>query len=187
MGKLFLVIGGARSGKSDFAQALAERLSPDGKVLFVATAEALDQEMERRIEAHKASRPPQWETLEASTNVGKALMGKELPPVVVLDCITMLVSNVLLAGGESEPTEKALSRVDEEIESLLETCRRSDSTWIVVTNEVGLGVVPASRLGRLFRDMLGRANKMLAAEADSVLWMVAGIPVDVKRLKWEPD
>ena len=187
MRRLILIIGGARSGKSDFALSLAKDISSGGDVLFVATARALDDEMKERIEAHKASRPASWTTLEEPMAVGEALQKVSLPEVVVIDCITMLVSNLLLAGKEGEPFDAAMSRLKTELESLLDAYRRSDSTWIIVTNEVGLGVVPAYRLGRLYRDMLGHANKILADEADSVLLMVAGIPVDVKRIRWDYD
>jgi adenosylcobinamide kinase / adenosylcobinamide-phosphate guanylyltransferase len=178
--KVTLIIGGARSGKSHLAQEMARE--DGGEVLFVATAEAGDDEMARRIEAHRRSRPPHWRTLEVTTNIGdriSASIGRAT--TVVVDCITLLVNNVFEqhdpAAGEAA-LEKA---VEAEINGLIEYIDRSEGHCIVVTNEVGLGIIPADRVSRLYRDLLGRANRMLAARADEVLLMVAGIPVAIKK------
>ncbi|MHB1557033.1 MAG: bifunctional adenosylcobinamide kinase/adenosylcobinamide-phosphate guanylyltransferase [Isosphaeraceae bacterium] len=182
MGSLILVTGGVRSGKSDFAQRLAGRLGGDD-VLFVATAEARDDEMARRIEAHRRSRPAAWQTLEAPRSVGRAIRDRPGSPAVVLvDCLTLLASNELLAIGTDPDAAEAESRIVREVDELLEAHRLASSTFIVVSNEVGLGVVPTSYLGRLYRDVLGRANQLVAARADSVYLLVAGLPVDVKAL-----
>jgi adenosyl cobinamide kinase/adenosyl cobinamide phosphate guanylyltransferase len=167
MGQLILVLGGARSGKSAYAQRLARQLGGDA-VLFVATAEAGDDEMAQRIVQHQQSRPARWRTLEYPRHIGTAL-GAELrgEAVVLIDCLTLLLSNVIL---------------QEEIETLLQVCRTSSATFIVVSNEVGLGLVPDTPLGRLYRDLLGQANQTLAAAAQTVYLMVAGLAVDVKYL-----
>jgi adenosylcobinamide kinase/adenosylcobinamide-phosphate guanylyltransferase len=185
--RLVLILGGARSGKSAHAEKLARELG--GKdVLYVATAEARDHEMLERIRAHHAARPPGWRTLEAPLGAGqraaaelaRASAGDPEPRVVILDCLTLLATNALLGLGEEAPREKADGAVRSEIDGILEAIRRTTATWIVVSNEVGLGIVPVYPLGRAFRDALGRANQRLAAAADQVLLMVAGIPMRIK-------
>ena len=171
-----LIIGGARSGKSQFAQKLACQLSD--RVLFVATAEAGDEEMRARIKVHKKARPKTWHTLETPTKVGKKInehTGKA--DVVIIDCITMLVSNLLAGQGDDSAEEK---QIKTEVDRLIECIDRIDTTFIIVSNEVGLGLVPDNRLGRLYRDLLGRVNQLLAEQADEVYLMVAGIPVEIK-------
>jgi adenosylcobinamide kinase/adenosylcobinamide-phosphate guanylyltransferase len=182
MGRLILVLGGVRSGKSDYAEELAQSLGQD-QVLFVATAEAGDADMARRIAAHQQSRPASWRTLEAPRNLGEAIqshLGEA--EVVLVDCITLLVSNVMLALGDDPDTPRAESAVQNEIQALLQTCRCSPMTCIAVSNEVGLGVVPEHRLGRLYRDLLGKANQALAAQADEVYLMAAGLAIELKAL-----
>jgi adenosylcobinamide kinase/adenosylcobinamide-phosphate guanylyltransferase len=187
---LSLVLGGARSGKSRYAEALAPRLGRP--VLYVATAEALDDEIHARIAAHRAGRPPEWATLEAPMKVGAAMRSSpeaEGAGVILLDCLTLLVSNVLLSmgsGGDPEASELDLglarAAVQAEVEDLLEAWRTLSAHLIVVSNEVGLGLVPAYRLGRVYRDCLGWANQALARVADRAILMVAGLPLDLKEL-----
>lgn len=182
MGRLILVLGGVRSGKSAYAQELAQQLG-EHRVLFVATAEAGDEEMARRIAVHRQSRPPTWRTLEAPRNVGKAI-GRSLEDasVVLVDCMTLLVSNVILALSESPESFQAERAVQQEVQGLLQACQTSTATSIVVSNEVGLGLVPDNPLGRLYRDLLGQANQALAAHAEAVYLMVAGLAVELKAL-----
>jgi adenosylcobinamide kinase / adenosylcobinamide-phosphate guanylyltransferase len=179
-GELILVLGGARSGKSGQAQKLALELG-GADVLYVATAQPLDEEMRTRVAAHQADRPSGWQTLEAPTLRGVAL-AEELgrARVVLVDCVTLLVSNALLAAGPDPSSPKAEAAVEGEIAALLDARLCSSAIWIVVSNEVGLGLVPDNVLGRVYRDMLGRVNRRLAAQADRVLLMVAGIPMRVK-------
>jgi adenosylcobinamide kinase/adenosylcobinamide-phosphate guanylyltransferase len=181
--RLTLVLGGARSGKSSHAEALAAQRG--GHVLYVATAEAWDEEMRLRIEAHKAQRPAHWHTVEAPRRPGQAvtaaLADQDITPgVVLVDCLTLLANNVLVtlpeSAGEAEATAALMAEVDE----LLAVWRASAAEWVIVSNEVGLGIVPAYPLGRLYRDALGRANQHIAALADTVVFMVAGIPMQVK-------
>jgi adenosylcobinamide kinase/adenosylcobinamide-phosphate guanylyltransferase len=182
MGRLILVLGGVRSGKSDYAEELAQSLG-QAQVLFVATAEAGDAEMARRIAAHQQSRPASWRTLEAPRHIGEAIQSHLGEAAVVLvDCMTLLVSNVMLALGDDPDATQAEQAVQDEIQALLRTCQRSPMTCIAVSNEVGLGVVPEHRLGRLYRDLLGKANQALAAQADEVYLMVAGLAVELKAL-----
>lgn len=179
MKTLTLVLGGARSGKSAHAQELAfERGGED--VLFVATAQALDDEMTARIEAHRRRRPVAWRTLEVPRHVGEAISRVQSAVVVLVDCLTLLISNVLLALPESASAQEAEAAALAEVEGLIAAYRGGTASWIVISNEVGMGIVPAYPLGRVYRDALGRANQRLAAEADEVLFMVAGIPMKVK-------
>ena len=178
---LTFIIGGARSGKSDYAARAAEEAQ--GQVLFIATAQSLDEEMRSRIAAHKELRPASWRTLELPREVGGYLL--EHPQdadMVVVDCLTLLISNRLLdvTPDVDHPDEDvARAVVEHEVGMLLKAIDESRSRWLVVSNEVGQGVVPAYPLGRLFRDLLGWANKRLADKADEVILMVAGIPVPV--------
>ena len=176
--RLTLILGGARSGKSQHAQQLAVE---SGKaVLFVATAEAGDQEMAERIEAHRLSRPQAWETLEAALGVGKAILERNPSGLVLMDCLTLLASNVLGQFSEPYQPREYGAALDDEIEGLLEAYRQTRAEWLVISNEVGLGVVPATPAGRLYRDALGRANQRVAQDADEVVLMVAGLAVKIK-------
>lgn len=191
---LTLVLGGARSGKSTYAEALAGQLGQ--RVLYVATAEPLDAEMQARVADHQARRPRAWQTLEVPLDVAAALRRSNAAhraEVVLLDCLTLLVSNLLLAGsgGGDEPesdAREARSRVEAEVEALLAACEALDAHLVIVSNEVGLGLVPPYPLGRIYRDCLGWANQALAQVADRVILMVAGLPVDLKALPlaWLP-
>lgn len=171
--RLFLVLGGARAGKSAFAQALAEQLGRE--VVFLATAEAKDEEMARRIAEHCRRRPAHWRTIEEPLHPAPVLPGLSAD-VVVLDCLTVLVANLLLEAPEGE----AQAAVEEEVAGLLHAFAVSQATAIVVSNEVGLGVVPPSPLGRAYRDLLGWANQQFARAADRVYWMLAGLPMELK-------
>lgn len=178
--KTTLIIGGARSGKSTLAQEMA--LKAGGNVLFVATAEAGDEDMKKRIEMHRKSRPPDWVTLEATTHIGSRITKNTAKAqTVIIDCITLLINNIFMQYDENTDAGLAEKEVVAEIKELNDCIDRSDAHFIIVTNEVGLGVVPADRVSRLYRDLLGRANQMLAEHADEVFLLVAGIPLTVKK------
>lgn len=174
--RLFLITGGVRSGKSRYAEELVESFG--GGVAYVATLEADDEEMGRRIERHKARRPPEWRTVEATLDVPNAIERIE-EPVILLDCFSGWVSNLLLAH-EKDGEEAILAAVLGRVEDLLTAVRASGKTVAVVTNEVGSGVVPEYRLGRWYRDALGLANQRVAADADAVCLTVAGLPLVLK-------
>lgn len=218
MGELIFIVGGARSGKSRFAETRARELGGD-EVLYVATAQVGDEEMRRRVEKHRQQRPGTWRTLEASQDLGSALV-RQLggARVVLVDCLSMLVATPLMAPGvdaadvADEDAWQEISRgrpsynfsrgrlsykfsrdagnvadeealqgtVEAEVTAFLECAGALDATFIVVSNEVGMGVVPPTPLGRLYRDLLGRANQQVAAQAGEVTLMVAGIPTRVK-------
>jgi adenosylcobinamide kinase/adenosylcobinamide-phosphate guanylyltransferase len=179
MGTVALILGGARSGKSSYAQSLAEETGKS--VTFIATAEALDDEMSTRIQKHRAERSPNWETLEIPRDISSHVeqIKKE---VVILDCITLLVSNVLMQFVkddfvDEEPFRQALLK---EVNDLIASIHTSKQDWIIISNEVGLGLVPPYQMGRVYRDGLGWANQRLARAADKVIFMVAGIPTVIK-------
>lgn len=178
MKSLTLVLGGARSGKSSHALEIAFNYQ---QVLFIATAQAWDSDMRHRIDVHKTERPSHWGTLEAPQHVGDALLASDYPAeCVVLDDMTLLASNVILALGDDVDTPTAEKAVLAETEKLLGALETIDADVVIVSNEVGLGIVPATKLGRVYRDALGRANQRLAKSADKVLFMVSGLPMVVK-------
>lgn len=164
-----LVIGGTRSGKSAYARALAEAslLKP----VMLATAEAGDAEMAERIERHRCERGPRWMTLEEPLELAAALRRCAAPDrLVVVDCATLWLSNLLIANRDPEAEERALER---EIAGL-------NGPALFVTNEVGCGLVPATALGRVFRDAQGRLNQMLAKSCEAVVQVTAGLPLQIK-------
>lgn len=176
--QMILLLGGARAGKSQFAERLAEQWGK--RVLYAATAQPGDAEMAARVEMHRARRPAHWRTVEEPLMVAD-VVAPYLPAVdtLLLDCMTLWASNVLLAEND---LERAQERLLAEIKKLVESCRRQGVLLLVVSNEVGQGVVPAYPLGRHFRDLLGRANQVLAQYADAVLYFIAGLPVELKSL-----
>jgi adenosylcobinamide kinase/adenosylcobinamide-phosphate guanylyltransferase len=184
--RLILILGGARGGKSIFAEELAAELGRE--VLFVATAEALDESMRVRIAAHQASRPAHWRLAESPRQVASAIeANSDGVEVVLLDCLTLLATNVLLSHPSEDPQSDGtypavLDAMRSELEALVAWHAQADAHLVVVTNEVGMGVVPPYSLGRAYRDLLGWANRWLALRADEVYLMVAGLPVDVKAL-----
>jgi|SRR5215216_3013492 len=174
-----LILGGARSGKSSYAQTLAEE---SGKsVTFLATAQALDDEMFARIQKHQAERPSRWETLEIPFNIA-ACVGQIKSEVVILDCITLLINNLLMQYVKDDLVEETpfLEAVQKEIEAFIRSLQQQEQDWLIVSNELGLGLVPAYQMGRVYRDAIGWTNQRLAREADKVIFMVAGIPTTIK-------
>ncbi len=188
--RMVLVIGGARSGKSAFAQSLAAETGSE--VCFIATAEAKDEEMLERIRRHRLSRPKEWETLELQDGIRLERLPTE-NKVVVFDCLTVFLSNLMSVygldrleeGGDAVPeseVEWKAEKIVEEALAVLKELRRRCRKLIVVSNEVGMGLVPPFRSGRLFRDISGRMNQMLAEEADEVYLVAAGLPLDLKAI-----
>jgi adenosylcobinamide kinase/adenosylcobinamide-phosphate guanylyltransferase len=177
--RLTLILGGARSGKSMYAERLAPRLGR--RVLYVATAEPGDEEMAARIAAHRTTRPADWTTLEAPSFVGRAIQAAPGAfEVVLLDCLTLLANNVMARLPEPIDDSAAELALTAETDGLLDAHSAGQAEWIVISNEVGLGLVPPYPLGRVYRDALGRANQRLAAAADNVFFMVAGMPLVMK-------
>jgi adenosylcobinamide kinase/adenosylcobinamide-phosphate guanylyltransferase len=168
MPELILVLGGARSGKSQYAEELIAALPPPWT--FVATAEAGDAEMAERIALHRSRRGKDWQTVEAPDDLTTALAAVATDAPVLVDCLTLWLSNRMLAGAD---LEIEIARLEKTLDS-----RRAPV--VLVSNEVGLGVVPDNELARRFRDLQGRLNQRMAARAGRVILMVAGLPVVVK-------
>jgi adenosylcobinamide kinase/adenosylcobinamide-phosphate guanylyltransferase len=183
--ELIFVLGGARSGKSAFAR----RLAADGPapVVFIATMTPGDEESGRRIERHRRERPPDWRTVEEPIDVVEAIVratAPDVPGTVLLDCLSLWVSNLTLRllGESPSPDEAdaAEEQVLRSVDSLLAQQRGAAARLVIVSNEVGAGVVPPYPLGRAFRDILGLAHQRVAAQADRVYFVVAGIPNEIK-------
>jgi adenosylcobinamide kinase/adenosylcobinamide-phosphate guanylyltransferase len=166
--RLTLVLGGARSGKSSHAEALAMAFPPPW--LYVATGEAHDDEMTARIAAHRARRGADWRTIEAPRDVAAVLAGAPGHSAMLVDCLTLWLSNLMLADAD----------IDAEIDRLNDVLARAQVPVVLVSNEVGLGIVPDNALARRFRDAQGRLNQRVASRADRVVLMVAGLPLVVK-------
>ena len=170
-GMVTLVLGGARSGKSRYAQQLAEQ---SRRVVFVATAKASDEEMRVKIQRHREDRPKDWQTIEEPLELPKVLALYEREcDVIVVDCLTIFAANLLEAEGDGVAIEIR-------IEALCERLRTAQCSIVVVSNEVGSGVVPEYPLGRRYRDLLGEINQRVARVADDVVLMVAGLPLALK-------
>jgi adenosylcobinamide kinase/adenosylcobinamide-phosphate guanylyltransferase len=181
--KLILVLGGARSGKSSFAEKIAADISDD--VTYVATAAVLDSEMARRVEMHKNNRPEHWTTKEETVELVSLVNNiKSTSTVILIDCLTIWLSNLLLnsipAAGIAWPEKE--SYILDKVKKLAIVTKDTNGTVIIVSNEVSLGLVPDNRIGRSFRDVAGLANQIIAKHADKVYLLVAGIPLELKSL-----
>jgi adenosylcobinamide kinase / adenosylcobinamide-phosphate guanylyltransferase len=173
--RIIFILGGARSGKSTYAQKLASEMSE--KVLFIATGEARDEEMKKRIANHRRQRPETWQTLECPSGIASKLKQIKNRDLILIDCITLLVANIM---GDARSFGVAEKKAIRELEELAEAMKVSQNSFVIVSNEVGLGIVPDNLMAREYRDLLGKANQMLAACATEVYFMVAGIPLKVK-------
>ena len=178
-GPLILLLGGARAGKSTYAMRLAqdgERAAGD-EVYFIATAQGLDEDMTKRIARHRAERSPHWRTIEEPCQIDEALRQASEARIVIVDCLTLFVSNWLMRHADEHECEQLLRRITREFLELVQTQKQ---TIICVSNEIGLGIVPDTRMGRVFRDLLGRVNQDFAAAANEVYLIVAGLPLQLK-------
>jgi adenosylcobinamide kinase / adenosylcobinamide-phosphate guanylyltransferase len=177
-----LVLGAARSGKTNHAIVLAQSLSskPGCGVTYVATAQALDPEMTKRIQLHRAERPESWSTLEAPRDLAQALRSIDGERIVLIDCLTLWLSNALLADFDEEHPTRDLPAWQRERGSFLQWLGEFKGTVLIVSNEVGAGIVPLSALARRFQDEQGRINQAVAAICDAVTLVVAGIPLVIK-------
>ncbi len=175
MGDISFVTGGARSGKSRFAEALAAR--SELPVVYIATMEPLDEELIARVARHRAERPAHWTTIEAPTDPTAALQSAADEACVLLDCLSLWVSNRLLTLGEApslDDLELFEATLTGGMDALIVSARERSGPTILVSNEVGSSVVPESSLGRAYRDLLGRTNQQAAAAASSAWLLVAG-------------
>lgn len=183
MSHLTLILGGARSGKSRHAQEMAARLSDGGLVIFVATAQAGDDEMETRIARHQADRPAHWRTVEEPLDVAEVLRREGDASVILIDCLTFFVTNHLLRSGDAAHCDADVwdeAGVETAVSALLRAAQEVPARVLLVSNEVGLGMVPGTALGRVWRDVAGRANQQAAQRAEEVIFLVAGLPLRVK-------
>lgn len=177
---IILVTGGARSGKSSFAENLYKN---ENDVVYIATSNIFDKEMENRVEAHRKQRPITWRTFEANYNLDKAV---EKEDFYLLDCITLLSSNIMyditkdLEDIDFSTQEKVEKRIANELDKLINKIRRENKNLILVTNELGMSIVPENKLARIYRDIQGRINQKVAKESDQVYLVVCGLPVRVK-------
>lgn len=185
MGRVILVTGGSRSGKSVLAEKKAEQLG-GGDILYIATAIPTDDDMRERIRIHQARRNPLWETYEGYLGLDKVILETE-KKVILLDCITVLITNILFEDLErdfdmisKEEIHQLEERCIEEVLRAAKAARESHKILIAVTNEVGMSVVPSYRLGRIFSDITGRVNQKLANISDEVYMSVSGIPLMLK-------
>ncbi|MGM0601823.1 MAG: bifunctional adenosylcobinamide kinase/adenosylcobinamide-phosphate guanylyltransferase [Bacillota bacterium] len=175
---VILVTGGARSGKSSFGELIARKLGGDS-VIYIASGVAVDKEMEERIAAHKKSRPDGWKTIEAPSGLPKKL--KKIPEesVVLFDCLTTYLSNLLIREENKEYREIEKKLLNE-VKDILNTAESRNLDFIIIQNEIGQGVVPPYKLGRYFRDISGRAARLCAAKSERVFSMTAGLPREIK-------
>lgn len=170
---LVFVTGGARSGKSDYAMSIAEKSG--GRLVYIATATPGDDEMRDRIENHKRSRGMNWNTIEETLDLSGAVSSLGGEGAVIIDCLTLWLTNIMMQDMEAFE-DVAVNKARE----LADALRAFKGTAVVVSNEVGLGIVPENALSRRFRDVAGLANRVMAASADEVYLVVSGIPVKIK-------
>ena len=172
MGKFILVTGGARSGKSVFSENTALKLGKE--FTYIATMQGKDGELKERIKSHQSSRSRVWKTIEEPVNVFEVLKKEDKKgKVILIDCLTLLVSNWMFKNY-------SMKKIGEKSGELAEYCKNAKSSIVIVTNEVGMGVVPVSKMGRYFRDAQGKANQIMAKNADKVYFMVSGLPMKLK-------
>ncbi len=169
--RVTLIVGGVRSGKSRYAQQLAANAE---RVTFIATAEGRDEEMAQRIARHQQERPNHWKTVEAPIQLPEAIAANN-DGMILVDCLTLWASNLMEHEGQN------CDRLPPHIDRLIQALRNTAATVVLVSNEVGSGVVPESEMGRSYRDVLGTINQRVAAAADEVLLLVAGCPLVIKQ------
>jgi len=179
-GKLIFITGGARSGKSSFAEQIA--LNSNQDVAYIATAQPLDEEMKERIERHKKRRPGNWELFEESKEVSQLISYLGFKKgVIIIECLTLLISNLLLLKNQEElPSSKLEEDILVMTKKMAEIAYQVPAQVIIVSNEVGMGLVPENKLGRIFRDILGQVNRIIADKADEVFFLVSGLPLKIK-------
>ena len=176
MSNFIFITGGRRSGKSSYALELAESMGE--KRLYIATAEALDDEMKERIARHREERGDSWDTAEEPIDIVNILAHSKKYNVILIDCLTLWLCNIMHSGEpNNEPDDETIMR---HINSLADSCSSSDTKVIAVTNELGLGIIPGDPLSRRFTDLAGIMNQRMAAAADRVVMTVSGIPLTIK-------
>lgn len=186
MAEIILVTGGARSGKSTYAEELAKNRGE--KITYIATAKAIDKDMEDRIKKHKNQRPKEWSTIEKYKDFQELELYNEFnnSDTILIDCITIMVTNLLFEDDidfdncDTDVIEEIEKKIFYEIDKLIDSINKNNKRAIIVTNEVGMGLVPSYRLGSIFRDIAGRVNQYLAKKSTEVYFTVSGIPIKIK-------
>ncbi|HBI92794.1 MAG TPA: bifunctional adenosylcobinamide kinase/adenosylcobinamide-phosphate guanylyltransferase [Terrisporobacter glycolicus] len=185
MSNIILVTGGARSGKSSFAESLC--IKQNNKTAYIATSVAFDDEMKNRVKKHQESRPRSWKTYEIYKDIYSIV--EELNKnhdTVIMDCVTLMVNNLMFTHGieVDEATSEELNELEnyirEQITKLLEAVKKTNLYFVIVTNEIGMGIVPENKLSRIYGDFVGRANQLIASYSNEVYFVVSGIPMKVK-------
>jgi adenosylcobinamide kinase / adenosylcobinamide-phosphate guanylyltransferase len=185
MGKIIFITGGARSGKSRYAESI---LSGKNDVLYVATGIGFDEEMKDRIARHRLQRNPNWETVECYRGLPAVLKDRLADKkYVLLDCVTIMISNIMVLDAGIDWDKAGMNEVDqvelnvrEEVAGFIKMSRDFAGETLIVSNELGMGIVPDAPLGRYYRDIAGKMNQFIAAEADDVYMMLSGIPMKIK-------
>lgn len=185
MSKIVLVTGGARSGKSSFAESLC--IKQNNRTAYIATSVAFDDEMKSRVKKHQQSRPKEWKTYEIYKDIYSIIeeLG-ENHDTVIMDCVTLMVNNLMFTSGididvaTSGELDELESYIKNQIKKLLEAVKNTNLYFVIVTNEIGMGVVPENKLARIYGDFVGRANQQISKMSDEVYFVVSGIPMKVK-------
>lgn len=185
MSDIILVTGGARSGKSSFAESLC--IKQNNKTAYIATSVAFDDEMKNRVKKHQESRPKDWKTYEIYKDIHSIV--EELDKnhdTVIMDCVTLMVNNLMFTYGieVDEATSEELNELEhyirDQITKLLEAVKKTNLYFVIVTNEIGMGIVPENKLSRIYGDFVGRSNQLIGSYSDEVYFVVSGIPMKVK-------
>ena len=185
MSNIILVTGGARSGKSSFAESLCK--NQNNRIAYIATSIAFDDEMKNRVKKHQESRPKEWKTYEIYKDIYSIIdeIG-EKHDTVIMDCVTLMVNNLMFTYGidVDKATSKELDELEnyirDQIEKLLDAVKKTNLYFVIVTNEIGMGIVPENKLARIYGDFVGRANQLISKYSDEVYFVVSGIPMKVK-------
>ena len=185
MSNIILVTGGARSGKSSFAESLCK--NQNNRIAYIATSIAFDDEMKNRVKKHQESRPKEWRTYEIYKDIYSIIdeIG-EKHDTVIMDCVTLMVNNLMFTYGidVDKATSKELDELEnyirDQIEKLLDAVKKTNLYFVIVSNEIGMGIVPANKLSRIYSDFVGRANQLIGKYIDEVYFVVSGIPMKVK-------
>lgn len=185
MSNIVLVTGGARSGKSNFAELLCRE--QNNSTAYIATSVAFDDEMKDRIKKHQDSRPKEWKTYEIYKDIYSIVEDLDKNhDTVILDCLTLMINNLMFTYGidVDKATTEEINEIEEyikdQVEKLLKAVKDTDLYFLIVTNELGMGIVPENKLSRIYRDFVGRANQLIAKYSDEVYFVVSGIPMKVK-------
>ena len=185
MSKIILVTGGARSGKSNFAESLC--INQNNRTAYIATSVAFDEEMKNRVKKHQESRPKEWKTYEIYKDIYSIVETLDKNhDTVIMDCVTLMVNNLMFTYGidvdkaTSEELDELENYIREQIIKLLEAVKKTNLYFVIVSNEIGMGIVPENKLARIYGDFVGRANQLISKYSDEVYFVVSGIPMKVK-------